>query len=780
MPTLDGRPLESPPEAIDVRGPTPPRHGASGGERLLAAIVTDSDDAILSKTLDGTILTWNRSAERLYGYREAEAIGRNISMIVPSTRRGEEKVLLARLADGERIDHYETQRVSKTGEILDVAVTLSPLRGEDGRVVGASAITRDNTSGKRIDDELLRTGQRFRAMFERSGQGIAITTVDGLVVEVNRAMALILGYETPEEVYLDKVNVPSLYKNAAVRTELLATMRETDLLEGVETEICRRDGTVGWVSLNMVPILDSAGGISGLQTMATDITIKRSLERQLFQAQKMEAVGRLTGGIAHDFNNLLSVIVNYLDFALDSVEGQVQEDLQEVRHAADRAGALVRQLLTFSRRDVVVPEVLDLNERIRETQRLLERTLGEDIQLQVDLDPTLWHVELDVTHVEQILMNLAVNARDSMLAGGKLSIRTENSRIDEVVTQQQRDLSPGNYVCITISDTGAGMSQETIAHLFEPFYTTKAREVGTGLGLATVHGIVSNGGGAVHVYSEQGIGSTFRIYLPATDAVLPEAAEEEDGALGGTERLLVVDDEPALARVTGRVLEEGGYRVQVATSAREALEISQAQDVELLVTDVVMPALSGLDLALRVKSTHPGSRVLLMSGYSEDLLAHRGFFNAEHRLLTKPFSAQQLLRAVRATLDEKDDPAAARWDIRTPTVLVILDSEDVWLLFRRRLEEAGYSVVGTPADSADGVNAARRLRPQYVVLDVMMPGPSSSLIAAALRNEHPDVQILAVAGTTIEKPTWADAFLPKTRLDDLKEAMSSLEVIPQL
>jgi signal transduction histidine kinase/CheY-like chemotaxis protein len=392
--------------------------------------------------------------------------------------------------------------------------------------------------------------------------------------------------------------------------------------------------------------------------LASAIARERSarLQQQLNQAQRLESLGQLAGGIAHDFNNLLAVITNYAAFLSEALRDQpqgVKDDLTEIRRAAERAADLTRQLLVFSRREVVKPEVIDLNRAIEEIRGLLRRTIGEDIDLSVELDPDLPEVVLGAGQIEQLLMNLSVNARDAMPTGGALTIRTEKVTFERVIGMTTGDLGPGTFVQLTVVDTGRGMEPELMAQIFEPFFTTKQEDRGTGLGLATVYGIVQERGGQIQVYSEPGRGTAFRIYLPASDQV---AAEEQPAPAaepgGGGERILVVEDEPAVRRLTVRILGGEGYEVLEAAGPYEALALCEEEEVDLLLTDLIMPGMSGKELADRLEASRPGLRVLFMSGYTGDVISRQGMLSEDVLVLEKPFSSASLLRRVRSRLND--------------------------------------------------------------------------------------------------------------------------------
>jgi signal transduction histidine kinase/ActR/RegA family two-component response regulator len=383
---------------------------------------------------------------------------------------------------------------------------------------------------------------------------------------------------------------------------------------------------------------------------------EETMRQQLMQAQKMEAVGRLAGGVAHDFNNILTAVIGYCDFALDQLreEDPLYRDIGEVKKAGVRASGLTRQLLAFSRKQVLEPRPVDLNEVATGLEKMLRRLIGEDIDLKLALAPALGTVMADPGQVEQVLLNLVVNARDAMPKGGKVTIETENALLDEAYADAHPDVRPGPYAAIAVSDTGCGMAREVLAHLFEPFFTTKETGKGTGLGLSTAYGIVKQSGGHISVYSEPGKGSTFRVFLPRTDReTVTEKKDPSPVALRGTETVLVVEDDEVIRTIASRMLRAHGYTVLTAPDGDSALTVCGRSDapVDLLLTDVVMPRMGGRDLADRLAALHPALRVLYMSGYTAGAIADHGVLEAGVALLQKPFAAEPLLRKVRQVLD---------------------------------------------------------------------------------------------------------------------------------
>jgi signal transduction histidine kinase/CheY-like chemotaxis protein len=426
----------------------------------------------------------------------------------------------------------------------------------------------------------------------------------------------------------------------------LSIRREIDCVFPVSPAPRRLVATYGFVPPDMVLL------------HAEDVTEQRQNEEQLRVAHRMESVGRLAGGIAHDFNNLLTVIINHTAFAAKDVgkEDPLQADLAEIGKAAERAGLLTRQLLAFSRKQVLKPQVLDLNKIVGGMEEMLRRLLGEDIDLAVVLAVGLGKVMADPGQIEQVVMNLAVNARDAMPDGGKLTIETAYVELDDAYSSQHVGMKPGPYVMLSVSDTGCGMDERTRARLFEPFFTTKQTGKGTGLGLATVYGIVKQSGGDIWVYSEPGHGTTFKVYLPheLSAKETGERASQLTTDAVGTETILVVEDEDAVRNLAKRILERAGYTVLTAANGGEALVIcgKQQGSVGLVLTDVVMPGMNGKELADRLARLYPNLRVLYMSGYTDDAIVHRGVLAPGTHFIGKPFNAADLTRMVREVLDE--------------------------------------------------------------------------------------------------------------------------------
>jgi signal transduction histidine kinase len=423
----------------------------------------------------------------------------------------------------------------------------------------------------------------------------------------------------------------------------------------------RKDGSAVRGRLTASAVRDSDGRTQFVIGLVEDVTERELLEGQLRQAQKMEAIGQLAGGVAHDFNNLLGIITGYSEL-LEKDLGPGHRGLgrlQQVRRAADRAAGLTRQLLAFSRKQILQPRVLDLGEVVSDVEKMLRRLIGEDVQVVTVFGPGLGRVMADPGQIEQVLVNLAVNARDAMPGGGKLIVETANADLDEAYARNHAGVVPGRYVLLSVSDTGHGMDAETLSHIFEPFFTTKKEGKGTGLGLATVYGVVKQSGGHVSVYSEPGRGTTFRVYLPRTaDQPREEAPPAPEPPPRGTETVMLVEDAEVLRLMMRELLELNGYRVLEIARPEEAAAAAAAYDgeIHLLVTDVVMPNLSGRETAESVRARRPGIRVLYVSGYTDDVITHHGVLEAGTHLLQKPFTTQAFLRKVRDVLDEAPRP----------------------------------------------------------------------------------------------------------------------------
>ncbi len=510
---------------------------------------------------------------------------------------------------------------------------------------------------KRAQEAMRESEERYRLLFERNLAGVYRMTLVGRILECNDALARIFGYASREEL-VDR-DMALLYPDSGQRRDFFDALLRTRGLANYEMRGERKDGGAAWTFQNASLLADEQAGEVIVEGTVSDITERRHLEEQLRQSQKMEGIGQLAGGIAHDFNNLLTTILGYSDMALSQLPAHdpIREDILEIQKAGQRASNLTRQLLAFSRKQVFEPRVLDLNGLIAESSRMLARLIGEHIRFVTELDPGLASVRADPGQIEQVIVNLVVNARDAMPDGGTLTVRTANA---DVVASNARDhsgVAPGRYVVIAVRDTGVGIDPDTQKHIFEPFFTTKEKPQGTGLGLATVYGIVSQSGGHIFVASEPGRGSTFAIYLPRVreHAAATGAAPVPVAVRRGSETILLVEDEDAVRGLTLRCLRSSGYTVLQASSAEEALEVAASHSgrLDLLLTDVIMPGASGPELARRLLEKRPATLVLYVSGYTDASMASQGALDDGAFFLQKPFTPESLARKVREVLDSE-------------------------------------------------------------------------------------------------------------------------------
>ncbi|HTD51424.1 MAG TPA: PAS domain S-box protein, partial [Thermoanaerobaculia bacterium] len=742
-------------------------------------------DAIISTDLVGTVISWNRGAERMYGYTSAEMRGHPLDVLEPSGHRGEVARAVQGLQKSGSVQRYETARRRKDGTLIDVAVAVFPVVDAGGDVVGVASVARDITERKEAERALRASEERYRLLFERNLYGVIRNTLEGKIVDCNGAAARLFGLGSREE--LIGRNIIDLYVEPARRPAIVAKLRrersianlelpfrakdgsvlwilaslnltggvpgDPEVIDGVfiditdrkraeealresedflekaqevghtgswvsgvgadtrliwsketrrifgvaddefdgkvatfyslvhpedrdmvrkgiqaaleeggpysvEHRIIRPDGSIRWLREQADIVRDDTGRAIRMVGIVQDITERKQLEAQLVQSQKMEAIGRLAGGVAHDFNNILTAILGYSDVLLAQAgeDHPWHEDLEEIRKAGERAAGLTRQLLAFSRKQVLAPEVLDLGAIVANVDKILRRLIGEDVELVTVSEPGLAPVRADPGQIEQVLLNLAVNARDAMPRGGRLTIETRNVIVDEAYARTHVPLTPGRYVMLAVSDNGAGMDVETRAHIFEPFFTTKERGKGTGLGLSMVYGIVKQSGGFIWVDSEPGKGTVFQIHLPPSDpspeAVSPAAPSLTAEHSRGGETIFVVEDEDSVRSLARGILLANGYKVRDFSNGETALSsLSESRDpVHLLLTDVVMPKLGGPELAARVAALRPDVRIVYMSGYTDRNFGGEGPGKLDAPLIQKPFTAEALVKRIREAL----------------------------------------------------------------------------------------------------------------------------------
>ena len=641
----------------------------------LASIVQSSHDAIVGKTPEGIVESWNAAAERLYGYTSAEAVGRHTSFLLPAHRVAEEAAMLERVARGEPVELFEAERIRKDGSTVAVSLTVSTMTDASGAVVGVASIARDVTERRRAE-------AKFRGLLEAAPDAMVCVDHDGLIVLVNTAAERLFGYDRdgligqPVELLVPE---RARARHPAHRVAYFADTRPRPMGAGAQLAARRRDGTEFPAEISLSALETDEGTL--VSAAIRDVTDRieaeaererlraeaelRRLEHQLHQSQRLESLGQLAGGVAHDFNNLLGAIVNYAEFVGEELAAAaagdadrdwpaVLRDVGEIQLAAERATALTHQLLAFARREVAQPQVLDLNQAVTALDPVLRLTLGEQVELKVSLTAEVANVKADAGQIEQILVNLAVNAREAMPGGGTLTIDTASVTVDEVYVGAHPDVELGRYVRLRVSDTGVGMPSEVLDRAFEPFFTTKPNGEGAGLGLATVYGIVTQAGGYGRIDSQPGIGTTFAALFPATTEALPDPRPEAPRPTStGGETVLLVEDERPMRDVATRLLVRNGYDVISAASGPEALELAAAHagPIHLLLTDVVMPKMLGNEVAERLVAHRPSTSVLFMSGYAQPVLGAKGTLEPGVSLIEKPFSEAALLAKVRAVLD---------------------------------------------------------------------------------------------------------------------------------
>jgi PAS domain S-box-containing protein len=637
------------------------------------ALLDLAPDAIFARDATRRITFWNRGAQSTYGYSSAEALGvapRELLQTEYPIPLEEIERLVGEAGSwqGDLIQH------TKDGRRLVVESRWAAQRDPDGHVVGLLEVNRDITT--RLRSQL--------ALLELAPDAIVGIGPDGVILLANAQVEVLFGYAR-EELLGQPVEmlVPERLRSAhgTHRAAYFDHPRTRPMGAGLDLFGRRCDGDEFPLEISLASMETDSGtiAIAAIRDISERVVAARERERleaeaererlqnQLHQAQRLESLGQLAGGIAHDFNNLLAVIINYAAFVAEDLEaasaaggddrwGSTREDVEQIRLASERASHLTHQLLAFARREVVQPEVVNVNDVVREIEQLLLRTLGEHVELHSALAAELSPVLIDPGQVEQILVNLAVNARDAMPEGGTLRIDTLDVDVDDVYAASRPGLSPGPHVRIRVSDTGAGMEPDTLRRAFDPFFTTKPAGQGTGLGLATVYGIIQQAGGRSHIYSEQGVGTTVTVLLPAT---------ERDGTPSRTvasperhckETILLVEDEDALREVTRRILTKAGYNVIAAINGIEALQAAETHGagIDMLLSDVVMPQLNGPQVAQHLRAQRPSLRVLLMSGFAQPILESGGLLDAGVALIEKPFSAPALLVKVAQILEHAD------------------------------------------------------------------------------------------------------------------------------
>ena len=625
-------------------------------ERLFRSLFENAPDAIFVLDAQLRFRFANQAAGRQLGYSVEELLATSLWQLVA---RDDAQNIESRLHDGSSpLWHCENLYSCKDGSKIPLEVSLQRISFRDDPALLAigRSVSERRKAARRI---------AFQAqLLDQVGQAVVATDTKDTITYWNKAAEALYGWKAAE---VRGRTVTEVIPSSAARTDvqrILQLLRSGAKWAG-ELEMQDRNGRIFPVHISNAPLSDETGAIIGSVGVSLDLTEQKKAEEalrlsqeQLQQAQKMEAVGRLAGGIAHDFNNILTVITGYCEISLESAEGAPRTNLKEIERAARRAAGLTAQLLAFSRKQILQPQVISPKELVTEMSAMLERLLGEDIELRTRVEGDLWNFKADRGKVEQVIMNLAVNARDAMPEGGTLLIECANATLDESYAEARPEVRPGRYVMIALSDTGHGMDEKVMAHLFEPFFTTKEVGKGTGLGLSTVYGIVKQSEGHVACYSEVGRGTTFKVYLPrAADRVLTSfGAEGDEPAAQRDKLILLVEDDAALRSLTETMLRRSGYRVWSACVGAEAIEIASRSEepIDLLLTDVVMPGMNGKEVARRVGELHPSAQVLYASGYTTDAIVHHGLLEQGIEFIQKPFTRNELLQRIRRVLDRQE------------------------------------------------------------------------------------------------------------------------------
>ena len=626
-------------------------------EELFRGLLDSAPDAMVVVGADGRIVLINSQTEKLFGYLREELLGQPVEVLVPerfwSQHRHHRTTYSTHPQFRPMGVGLELHGIRKNGTEFPLEISLSPQQTKDGVLI--SSTIRDITDRKKIEDTLRQSEASFRALVE-GNYGVCRAGLDGSLLMVNQPFVQLLGYDSQEEVLALNL-ATQVFAMGEFALSLFNPPGRHRQFTRIESRWKRKDGKLINVELSGRVICDDAEKPVCLEILVEDVSRQRGMEHRLRHVQKMEAIGRLAGGIAHDFNNVLGVISGYCSMLMDKLESDstLYPLAANISKSVQRGATLTRQLLAFSRQQILQPQVIDINAHFKGFQGLLRRVIGEDIELSVIHRNADLHIRVDPDQLEQVVMNLVVNARDAMPSGGKLIIETAELFVDAEYCSRNPETRPGDYVTIAISDTGCGMDRETLARVFEPFFTTKEQGKGTGLGLATVYGIVKQSGGNATLYSELGHGTTFKILLPRSQekAAQAESGQDDTTAPSGTELILLVEDEESLRTVMKSYLQNKGYVVLDAADPTEATEVAEraSQPPDLLITDVVLPQTSGVKLAQRLAQLYSNMKVLYISGYTADAIVHHGARNSDFVFLSKPFSLNTLGRKVRAALD---------------------------------------------------------------------------------------------------------------------------------
>ncbi len=630
----------------------------------LAAVVQSSDDAIISKTLDGKILSWNAGAERIYGYSPAEVIGKSMTLVLPEDRSDEESLILGQIRRGEKVQHLETVRRRKNGEQIDVSIAISPVYDAAGRIIGASHVARDITERRKLEFQL----HQMASIVADADDAIVSKTLDGVILTWNASAERIYGY-TQAEAIGNPMTMLLPEGRPNEENEILERIRRGERVEHFETVRKTKSGKLIDVSLTISPIHDKSGKIVGASHVARDVSERKQLEEQLRHTQKLESLGLLAGGVAHDFNNLLTGILGNASLALEGLSPNhpVRAQLSDVISASERAAHLTRQLLAYAGKGRFVIDLLDLSSLVREISTLVQASIPKNVNLQLELQDDLPPVEGDSGQIQQVIMNLVINGAEAIGSkeNGAVFVTTGLQHVDEHYRLNTfgglPELSSGEYISLDVHDTGSGMDAATMTRIFDPFFTTKF--TGRGLGLAAVQGIMRGHKGAMKVYSEPGKGSTFKVLFPASQQ---KAAPKKITALTprrANEVILVIDDEEIIRRTAKSMLERSGYVVVLAEDGKEGVELFQvlADKLSLVLLDMTMPSMSGEEALSRMKAIRPDVKVILSSGFNEVEAVRRFTGKGLAGFLQKPYSSAALREKIAAVLQRPASEAPAEF-----------------------------------------------------------------------------------------------------------------------
>lgn len=706
------------------------------------AVIEASPAGIVTLTPAGEVTLWSKAAERIFGWSAEEVMGKPLP-VIPPEKEEEFRQMRKRILEGETLFGIEIESEKKDGTPITVLMSTAPLRNHEGKAEGITSVFMDVTEQRVLEREK----RLFADTLAASLNEIYLFDANTLKFQyVNRGALNNLGYTLDEIRNMTPLDIKPEFSPEAFAALLQPLRTGEESVCVFETHHRRKDGSLYPVEVHLQ--LFEQGSDRVFLAVIQDITERKrmqqernKLEEQLLQAQKMESVGRLAGGVAHDFNNHLTVINGYCELLLRQLRpgDPLRTPLEDIRAAGERAADLTRQLLAFSRKQLIEPRPVNLNDVVKETERMLRRLIGEDIEIVTELDPNLGTVMADPAQLSQVLMNLAVNARDAMPSGGCLTIETLNIHLDQSYSRTHPEVKPGQYALLSVTDTGVGMSEEAKLHIFEPFYTTKPKGAGTGLGLSTVYGIVRQMGGWIWVYSEAGKGTTFKIYFPLENArcAEPLAGVGEAKVARGTETVLVVEDQAEVRKLVVEVLQTYGYRTLEAASGAEGLEASKmyAGPIHLLVTDVVMPGMTGRDLAERLAETRPEMKVLYTSGYTANVIAHQGVIEPGVAYLPKPFTPVQLAAKVREVLGEPQ---------LVQTVLVVDRDAGARGLIQHFLRQAGYHVLEADCGEA-GLRAIKEHNVSVVVLAAAEPRGGDVEAVRVMMSLQPGLKVALLA-----------------------------------